>query len=134
MWDVTDPDDDAYRASLKRLGQKHPPEFAEVFKHLKELCQYLNSGMPIRDALSLKWVHHKYRLGMKSLAGGGRKGQAALRLYVYPDAKHKTIVVLGIGDKSTQGKDVEKSEMVLAEYLASMMDGDDHEIQTPQNG
>lgn len=124
MWEVADPDDDAYRASLKRLERKHFAEFTEAFKHLKDLCHYLNAGMPVRDALGLKWVHHKYKLGMKSLAGGGRKGQAALRLYIFPDAKHQVIVVLGIGDKSTQDKDVGKAEGVLAEYLAGMMDED----------
>ena len=124
MWDITSPEDSAYQASLKKHQGKHPVEFAEAFKRLKELCELLNSGLPIREALSLKWVHQKYRLGMKSLAGGGRKGQATLRLYVFPDQKHQTIVVLGFGDKGTQDKDVRAAEQTLAEYLAEIMDGE----------
>lgn len=128
MWEIVDPDDDAYYASLQKLNKKYPSEFAEAFKHLKELCTFLNSGMPLPDVLRLKWVHHKYSLGMKSLAGGGRKGQAALRLYIFPDNKNSLIIVLGIGDKSSQGQDVKKAEKVLAEYLADMLDGESHEI------
>ncbi len=124
MWDVAAPDDDAYRALAKRLEQKHPKEFAEAFKRLKELCHLLDSGMSFREALSLKWVHHKYRLGMKSLAGGGGKGQAALRLYVFPDQKQHVVVVLGIGDKNTQSRDVRSAERLLAGYLLDAMNGE----------
>lgn len=128
MWEILAPEDDSYQACISRFRRKHAAEFAEVFKRLKLLCQCLDSGMTIRDALGLKWVHHKYRLGMKSLAGGGRKGQATLRLYIYPNAKRRAIVILGLGDKSTQEKDVEKSEGALAEYLADMMaEGQDGE-------
>lgn len=130
MWEIADPDDEAYFAARKKLEQRHPIEFAEAFKHLKELCHLLNSGLSLREALSLKWVHHKYHFGMKSLAGGGRKGQATLRLYVFPDQKSQTIVVLGIGDKNTQDKDVNLAERTLTEYLAEAMDGEQDEIQT----
>lgn len=137
MWVVLDPEDAAYRACISLHRRKHSTEFAEVFKRLKLLCQCLDSGMPLRDALGLKWVHHKYRLGMKSLSGGGRKGQAALRLYIYPNAKHQAIVILGLGDKSTQEKDVEGAEGALAEYLADMIageqDGGHDEIQTTRD-
>lgn len=118
MWEIIYPDDDAYLANVERLRRKHRTEVTEAFKRLKTLWQYLNSEMPLRDALGQKWVHHKYRRGMKSLAGGGRKGQATLRLYIYPDAEHQIIVALGIGDKSTQEKDVKKAEAALVDYLA----------------
>ncbi len=124
MWEVIDPDDDAYHSALQRLEQKHPAEFAEVFKRLKELCHLLNSGMSFREALSLKWVHHRYHFGMKSLAGGSRRGQATLRLYVFPDQKQQDMVVLGIGDKNTQAKDVKSAERILMEYLSDAPDGE----------
>lgn len=125
MWNITDSDDRRYIDDLKRMTKIHPSEVEILFERLRQLLVCLNGGMSLPSALQRGWVHHKYKQGMKSIDNGGGRGKAKLRLYILPEPRHNTLVVLGIGDKANEESAINRAYEVLAAFQRAMEQGGD---------
>jgi hypothetical protein len=94
--------------------KKHPAELAAVTKNLDRYFGALNAGAKPQQITS-GFVHPE-QSGVKALDESGSKGSlAATRLYIYPDDSTNTLHLITIGDKNSQGKDVQFCKEFVAD-------------------
>ncbi len=99
----------SFERDHKHYQKKHKDELKCVLNNLdtyfRTLCE---CGSP-----SLVQVGFVYPepMGIKAIdqrCGGIRKKLQETRLYIYSDVKEKRVVLLGIGDKRSQSRDIEE--------------------------
>ncbi len=106
MWTVTlavdDNDRPLGKSRLKSFEKKYPQIMREMYANLEMLAGLLNNGMPIKEALTAySWIHPE-KGGVFAIA----YSRPAIRLYFYPVKEMEWLVVLTVGDKSQQSRDV----------------------------
>lgn len=97
---------DQYLRQYKKYDKKQKHELVAILANLNDYHRALNeSGSP--QHINGKYVHRESS-GVKALDESGErkvKNLKVTRLYVYPDVEGKTLYLLTIGDKKSQGKD-----------------------------
>lgn len=106
MWTVERHDEFSKR--FKKLCKKHRREVLNALSNLDTFHKALNAGA-IPQQIQKGFIHPEPK-GVLAMDESG-KGQhlMAIRLYVFPDTKSKTLHVITIGDKSTQDLDIRLS-------------------------
>lgn len=99
-----------YEDAFADYNKDRPNELVAVVANLAKYQDTLKQlGHPQR--ITGKYVHREPK-GVKALdeSGSGLNNLQATRLYIYPDAKTKSIHLLTIGGKKSQKKDVKFCE------------------------
>lgn len=100
---------DQYERDYKNYEKKHKEELKAILNNLDSYYRALKEcGSPI--LVKAGFVHNE-PMGIKALDQkcGGIKGKLkATRLYIYPNIEENILMLLAIGDKQAQGRDVEQ--------------------------
>lgn len=103
-----------YIRDYKNYEKKHREELNAVLNNLDSYFKALNEcGSP--NLIKTGFIHNE-PMGIKALdqKGGGRKTKLpATRLYVYPNIEEGSLVLLAIGNKQTQGRDIEYCKKIV---------------------
>lgn len=105
-----------FKRDHRRYEKKHPEELKAILNNLDTYVRALKEcGFPI---LVKAGFIHKEPMGIKALdqkCGGIRRKMRETRLYIYPNIDDKTLVLLSIGDKRTQSRDIEQCKKTVRE-------------------
>ncbi len=98
--------------------KNHPDALYALEERLSRLRSFLDTGMPLRMALSSSWVHPE-KAGVFAVC----INKPALRLYFLPLPEKKILLTLNIGDKNRQSADVVEAGRWAASILAGREQG-----------
>lgn len=110
----------AISSAFKRYARKHHAETASCFVNLEKVMALLNSGNKI-GSFNLSFFRHE-KAGIFRIGQRGRKGLKETRLYVFPDEDAQTMVLLTIGDKDSQSRDIEQAGNIVQQYKENQGD------------
>lgn len=114
-----------YQSKFRSYSRKHEEETAQALSNLDTLLRSLNQGAnPVT-------VHHGFihrePQGVIAIDQSGMDGKGRqTRLYVYPDEKSKTLILVTLGDKGSQRFDLADCREFVTEYRKA---NDGQEIQ-----
>jgi len=114
MWTIIRTD--AYARREKWYAKKRPRELAAVERNLLRFARALEAGVPPRPP-AFGYLHAE-PAGVVAVDQTGGVKLAATRLYTYPDASRRRLYLLTIGDKASQGGDIEDCRRFAAGILA----------------
>ena len=113
MWSISTAD--APSSAFHKYQRNHPNEYASVFANLQRVKGFLDAGHNL-GAFQLSWFRAEgagvYRIGQT-----GVPRAYETRLYVCFDAAQQVVHILGIGDKSSQPRDVPTARRLAARIL-----------------
>jgi len=94
----------ASKNQFAKFNKKHPDEYASLFSNLEKVMLILKKGNRI-GTFSMGFFRSEgegiYRVGQTAVESAKES-----RLYVYPDEANRVTYILGIGDKDSQGDDI----------------------------
>ncbi len=105
--------DYASKSRFKRIKKNHKKEFISCFNNLNKIKDLLEEGAKLSELHCRPAFFRSERGGLFRIGESGVRSAKALRLYVYPDGKTKTIYILGIGTKETQQADITAAKTVI---------------------
>jgi hypothetical protein len=121
---------DQYNTRRARYEKKHRREAEAVHANLGTYLTALGAG---NHPMQIKYGFvHNEPLGVKALdqSGGHGRNLAETRLYVYPDVDEKVLHLITLGDKGSQGADVQ----YCREFVLALRKGKQDGAQGPQDG
>lgn len=100
------------RQRREKYSRKYAHALQELDERLARILRALNSGVGLREVLSLNWIHPE-PAGVFAVC----INDPALRLYFLPIPGKKLIVTLTIGDKRRQSEDIKMTTAWAREIL-----------------
>ena len=111
----------------KKLLKKHRAECHNAANNLNKYLQGLREGGKPAQLSVHGFVHNEGEGAYALDQSGDLKTTAAIRLYVFPDELTQVLHVLTIGDKSTQGRDVNDVHQWVRAIKSGLGEADDEE-------
>jgi hypothetical protein len=107
-----------YQKRRNKWPKKYRREFLAMHDNADTLLQTLDQGVSVEQCKNIGFLHAKYSLGLLSIdQKGAGAGVKQCRLYVFPDVDQRTLHLITIGDKSTQGSDVAYATRWVTDHL-----------------
>ncbi|UUO06159.1 hypothetical protein M4951_22720 [Blastopirellula sp. J2-11] len=103
MWALVTDDD--FDRKWKKWPKKYSREMNAMLDHLRIVHEALECGAAV-EQLQFGFIHREPSGVLALDEKGGGSGLKATRLYVFPDKDTKTLHVITVGDKNTQGADI----------------------------
>jgi hypothetical protein len=114
-----------FERCLKWYRKKKPKELESVLNNLDTLVKSMDGGKPLKPfAYGFLSSEPSDVVRIKE---SGNSGLAATRLYVYHEVATDTLYLLTIGDKNTQGEDIELGKEFVKEITADANSGSDED-------
>ena len=105
--------DHASKSRFKRIKKNHKKEFISCFNNLNKIKDLLEKGAKLSELHYHPAFFRSEGKGLFRVGESGVRSAKALRLYVYPDGKTRTIYILGIGTKETQQADIAAAKTII---------------------
>jgi hypothetical protein len=117
---------DVYDRQAKWYAKKKKNEFKAVLDNLDTLVKSLHSGKRPKP-FAYGFLHEEPSDIIAIDQRGADAKVAATRLYVYPDIETDTLYLLTVGDKSSQGNDIQDCKRFVKQIKASPDCGGDED-------
>jgi hypothetical protein len=114
---------------LKQLAEDHPNETISCYGNLNKVIELLDGGRSLQS-IGLNFLKSE-RGGVYAIYQKRTPSSLEIRLYVGFNEKKKIYYILGIGDKKTQRKDIDKYQKVIEKNKLSKKEDDN---DTPDSG
>jgi hypothetical protein len=115
MWSISTTD--APSTAFEKYGRRHPAEVASVFANLDTLLAFLRAGRKV-GAFRVGWFRSEgkgvYRIGQTAVPRAHET-----RLYVCIDDARQLVHVIGLGDKSSQDRDIRAAHVAAGRLLVT---------------
>ena len=100
----------AVGSKFKKFAAKHPAEFDSLFANLEKIMRLLRTGNKI-GGFRVNFFRSEgegvYRIGQSGVSHAKES-----RLYVYPDEQARLVYFLTVGDKDSQGTDINEAKEI----------------------
>ncbi len=103
----------ASKARFKHIETNHEREYDSCYNNLYKIKNLFENGVTLKDLQNSPSFFRSEKQKLFRIGESGIKSAKAVRLYVYPCEKTKTIYVLGIGTKETQQKDIAAARKLI---------------------
>jgi hypothetical protein len=97
---------DLFVRRQEEFAKKRPKQLAAVLRNLARYREMI-VHQPIARLISANFIHPEKKGIVALTQQGFRPQQPPTRLYLYPAQDSKTLYLITIGDKRTQGEDIQ---------------------------